>query len=53
MSGSIGCGGLGVSGEGGDSVIRILGNNINSSVGFLQPESILESINETVTVTVT
>ncbi len=53
MSGSMGCGGLGVSGGGGDSVIRISGNNISETVVFADSESIVESINETVTVVVT
>ncbi len=52
MSGSIGCGGLGVSGGGGDSVIRIT-ENIQEAVGFPDPQGITESISESVSVIVT
>jgi len=53
MSGSIGCGGLGVSGGGGDSVIRISENAIIQSVSFPQSESIVETISESVSIVVT
>ena len=53
MSGSMGCGGLGVSGGGGDSVIRITGNDISETVFFPQSNSIQELITETVTIQVT
>jgi len=52
MSGSIGCGGLGVAGAGGDSVIRLL-SNISESVGFPDPQGLTESISESVSVNVT
>jgi len=52
MSGSIGCEGLGVSGGGGDSVIRLT-ENILEGVTFPQAESVTESISESVTVIVT
>ena len=50
--GSIGCGGLGVSGGGGDSVIRLT-QNIIGSVGFADPQGVVESIQESVSVVVT
>ncbi len=52
MSGSIGCGGLGVSGQGGDSVIRLT-ENLIETVGFPEPQGITESISESVSVIVT
>lgn len=52
MSGSIGCSGLGVSGGGGDSVIRLT-ENILETVGFPDPQGITESISESVSVNVT
>jgi len=52
MSGSIGCGGLGVSGGGGDSVIRV-SENLLESVSFPDPQGITESISESVSVLVT
>ncbi len=53
MSGSMGCGGLGVSGGGGDSVIRITEPAIQTSVSFPQPEGVVETISESVSVVVT
>jgi len=53
MSGSMGCGGLGVSGQGGDSVIRITENPITTSISFPSPEGITETISESVSVVVT
>jgi hypothetical protein len=52
MAGSIGCAGLGVSGQGGDSVIRI-NQNIIESVTFPEAEGLIQSISESVTVNVT
>lgn len=53
MSGSMGCGGLGVSGQGGDSVIRILEPAIQTSVSFPIPETVIETISESVSIVVT
>ncbi len=53
MSGSMGCGGLGVSGGGGDSVIKILEPAIQTSISFPQAEGITETISESVSVIVT
>jgi len=50
---SIGCAGLGVAGQGGDSVIRITQDAIQESVGFSGNESIVETISQSVTVQVT
>jgi len=52
MSGSMGCGGLGVSGLGGDSVIRVT-ENISQDVSFPTPQALTESISESVTVVIT
>ena len=52
MSGSMGCGGLGVSGQGGDSVIR-LENDILQSVNFGSANEITQNITESVTIQVT
>lgn len=52
MSGSIGCSGLSVSGQGGDSVIRLT-QNIQDSVSFPDGNGIIESIQESVSVIVT
>jgi len=49
----MGCGGLGVSGGGGDSVIRISEPPISESVSFPSGESVTESISESVSVIVT
>ncbi len=53
MSGSMGCGGLGVSGQGGDSVIRISEDPITTSIRFPSAENLVETINESVSVVVT
>jgi len=52
MGGSIGCGGLQVSGLGGDSVIRLT-ENLIQEVAFPDPQGITESISESVSVVVT
>jgi len=52
LSGSIGCGALGVSGQGGDSVIR-LSENLQEGVTFPEAQGITQSINESVSVSVT
>jgi len=52
LSGSIGCGALGVSGGGGDSVIRLL-ENITEDISFPSSEGIVETISESVTIQVT
>jgi len=51
LSGSIGCGALGVSG-GIDSVIRV-SDQLQESVSFPDPENIIETISESVSVVVT
>jgi len=51
MSGSMGCGGLGVSGQGGDSVIR-LSEDILQSVNFAGANEITQNITESVTIQV-
>ncbi len=53
MSGSMGCGGLGVSGGGGDSVIKILEPAIQTSISFPPPTGVNETISESVSVVVT
>lgn len=52
MAGQIGCGGLGVSGQGGDSVIHV-NQNIVESVNFPESEGLTQSISESVSVIVT
>jgi hypothetical protein len=52
MAGSIGCAGLGVSGQGGDSVIRLTENLIETST-LGQAELLTENITESVTIVVT
>ncbi len=52
MAGSIGCGALSVSGQGGDSVIRLTENIQESSI-LGGAETIQEAITESVTVIVT
>jgi len=52
MSGSIGCGGLGVSGGGGDSVIRVT-ENLSETIAFPIPQNLTETISESVSVVVT
>jgi hypothetical protein len=48
----IGCGGLGVAGKGGDSVIRIP-ENISQFVTFPLAEGLIQNITESVSVIVT
>jgi hypothetical protein len=52
MAGQIGCGALQVSGQGGDSVIRLTENVIETSQ-LGQAEQLIETITETVTIVVT
>lgn len=52
MAGSINCGALAVSGQGGDSVIRAI-QNISEFSNFPDQEKQTQSIGETVTVQVT
>jgi len=53
MGGIIGCGGLGVRGEGGDSVIRITQNILQETVSFPEAEQLSQSISQSVSVNVT